>query len=222
MQVLRCLADGGRGWAVQDDSGDVQKGGSGEVHDTTEGPHMGHSGTRDPPLCPPHNPHKIGRDGSCPSPRTPSSRHRPGQACLPVGNGPKTFTGTRFFLREGTMPTTTRGAAKDPKDPSAVAPDGAPEHSAPADVVIEGTSSAQRSSTTSLASPRGFGGAHEQRGEVIRLQSSRPRRRHLCRGVLGRGRPRRRHRVGPYGGPHAVLFHRGILEGKHPEVRVFF
>jgi len=94
---------------------------------------MGHSGTRDPPLCPPHNPHKIGRGGSCPSPRTPSSRHRPGHACLPVGNGPKTFTGTRFFLREGTMPTTTRGAAKDPKDPSAVAPDGAPKHHTPAE-----------------------------------------------------------------------------------------
>ena len=42
------------------------------------------------------------------------------------------------FRREGTMPPTTRGVAKDPRDSSAVAPDGVSEHNAPAKVSIAG------------------------------------------------------------------------------------
>jgi len=44
----------------------------------------------------------------------PATAYGLGHVCLPTGNGPKNINRHQIFLREGTMPPTTRGA-KDQK-----------------------------------------------------------------------------------------------------------
>jgi hypothetical protein len=66
---------------------------------------------------------------------------------------------------------------------------------------------ARRGDRPQAGHPQRRRGAHDQGGEVFRLQIFRPRRRRLCWDVLGRGRPCGHRRVGLRGGTHPVLLH---------------
>jgi len=78
-------------------------------------PTWANQGTRHPLLAH-HINIALGRSRKLPpSPKTPSSRHRLRYVCSPTGKGPKNIPATNFPTRR-TMPTTTRGAARDPED----------------------------------------------------------------------------------------------------------